>query len=249
MAVHDWTRVDAGIFHHFHLEWIGELSKALNRGLLPPDHYALAEQIAAPWEPHVLTLRGPTNGLPPEKNPPSGVLLAKTPPKVQYRFKTEIDRYAGKAKSVVVRHTSGHQIIAVIEIISPGNKSSRLRLGAFVIKAEELLRAGIHLLIVDLFPPGPRDPMGIHRLLWDEFVDNDYALTPDKPLTLASYTGGPCPEAFIDPTAVGAPLGDMPLFLRPDVYVTVPLESTYQSAWEAVPEFWRNVLTGAKDAQ
>jgi hypothetical protein len=155
MPGHDWTRVDAGIFHHFHLEWIGELSKALNRGLLPPDHYALAEQIAAPWEPDVLTLRGPTNGLPPEKNPPAGVLLAKTPPKVQYRFKTEIDRYAGKAKSVVVRHTSGHQIIAVIEIISPGNKSSRLRLGAFIVKAEELLRAGIHLLIVDLFPPGP----------------------------------------------------------------------------------------------
>jgi hypothetical protein len=44
-------------------------------------------------------------------------------------------------------------------------------------------------------------------------------------------------------------LADMPLFLTPDVYVTVPLESTYQSAWEAVPEFWRNVLTGAKDVQ
>src|SRR5208337_5053320 len=23
MPVHDWTRVSAGIFHHFHLEWIG----------------------------------------------------------------------------------------------------------------------------------------------------------------------------------------------------------------------------------
>jgi hypothetical protein len=124
-----------------------------------------------------------------------------------------------------------------------------LRLGAFIVKAEELLRAGIHLLIVDLFPPGPRDPQGIHTLLWDEFVENGYASPPDKPLTLASYTGGPCPEAFIEPTGVGVAIADMPLFLTPDVYVTVPLESTYQSAWEAVPEFWRNVLTGAKDVQ
>jgi hypothetical protein len=53
MPIHDWTRVDAGIFHHFHLEWIGEISRVLNRGLLPPDHYALAKQIAGPlasWE-------------------------------------------------------------------------------------------------------------------------------------------------------------------------------------------------------
>ena len=46
MPIHDWTRVDAGIFHHFHHGWIEDLSRALNRGLLPPDHYALAEQIA-----------------------------------------------------------------------------------------------------------------------------------------------------------------------------------------------------------
>jgi tetratricopeptide (TPR) repeat protein len=37
---------------------------------------------------------------------------------------------------------------------------------------------------------------------------------------------------------------DMPLFLTPGVYVPVPLEKTYQSAWEAVPSFWRDVLTG-----
>jgi hypothetical protein len=46
MAIHDWIRVEAGILHHFHLEWIGDLSRVLNCGLLPPDHYALAEQFA-----------------------------------------------------------------------------------------------------------------------------------------------------------------------------------------------------------
>jgi Protein of unknown function (DUF4058) len=247
MPVHDWTRVEAGIFHHFHLEWIGALARELNRGLLPPDHYALAEQITSAWEPDVLTLRGPTNGQAPEKNPPTGIALAAAPPKVRYRVKTEVDLYAAKAKAVVIRHTSNHQIIAAMEMVSPGNKSSRQRLHALVSKAETLLRAGIHLLRADLFPPGPRDPQGIHKALWDEFIDNDFALPPDKPLTLAAYVGGPCPEAFVEPTAVGATLPEMPLFLSPEVYIQVPLEATYQSAWEAVPSYWRAVLTGGRN--
>jgi Protein of unknown function (DUF4058) len=242
MPVHDWTRVDAGIFHHFHLEWIGALSRALNCGLLPPGHYALAEQITSLWEPDVLTLRGPTKGPSPEENPPAGIALADVPPKVEHRARADIDLYAAKAKAVVVRHTSKHQIIAVLEVVSPGNKTSRQRLRAFVDKAEQLLRAGIHLLVVDLFPPGRRDPQGIHKAIWDEFMDNEFSLAEDKPLTLAAYMSGPCPEAFVQPTAVGLPLPDMPLFLAEGVYVPVPLEATYGSAWEAVPEFWRNVL-------
>ena len=243
MPIHDWTRVDAGIFQHFHLEWIAEISRVLNRGLLPPDHYALAEQVAGPMEPDVLTLRGPTASLPPDKKPPRGVAVAVAPPAVRFRVKTEIDLYAAKAKAIVIRHTSDHQIIAVLEIVSPGNKSSRQRLRAFVEKAENLLRAGIHLLIVDLFPPGARDPQGIHKAVWDQFLDNDFELPFDQPLTLAAYTGGPWAEAFIEPTAVDAPLVDMPLFLAPDVYIPVPLEATYLSAWDAVPDYWRNVLT------
>ena len=35
MPIHDWTRVDAGIFHHFHYQWISTISNALNGGLLP----------------------------------------------------------------------------------------------------------------------------------------------------------------------------------------------------------------------
>ena len=73
---------------------------------------------------------------------------------------------------------------------------------------------------------------------------NDFALPPGQPLTLASYRAGSWPEAFVEWTAVGASLPEMPLFLTPEVYTPVPLEATYQSAWEAVPSFWRNVLTG-----
>src|SRR5438132_13455249 len=57
MAVHDWNRVPAGIFHDFHHEWISVIRRALNDGLLPPDYYALAEQQAAGFGPDVLTLQ------------------------------------------------------------------------------------------------------------------------------------------------------------------------------------------------
>jgi hypothetical protein len=56
--MHDWTKVPAGIFHAFHHEWISEISRALNRGLLPGAYYALPEQVAAGFGPDVLTLHG-----------------------------------------------------------------------------------------------------------------------------------------------------------------------------------------------
>ena len=47
----------------------------------------------------------------------------------------------------------------MIEIVSPGNKERRIRFAAFVRKAEQALLSGIHLLIVDLFPPTAATPM------------------------------------------------------------------------------------------
>ncbi len=59
MAIHDWTRVTAVTFHHFHQTWRVELSRALNSGRLPAGFYALAEQIAGGLGPDVLALEGP----------------------------------------------------------------------------------------------------------------------------------------------------------------------------------------------
>lgn len=245
MPVHDWTRVEGGIFYHFHHDWITEIARALNRGLLPAEYYALAEQIAGGLGPDVLTLQRPANGRPeaPGSQRGGGRALPTAPPKVQFHARTELDLYAARAKAVVIRHCSDHQVIAVVEIVSPGNKSNRYGLRAFVDKAVEMVTAGVHLLIVDLFPPGPRDPQGVPKAVWDEFADNEFILPAGKLLSLAAYVGGPCPEVFIEPTAVGAALPEMPLFLTADFYVPVPLEATYRSAWEGVPAFWRDVLT------
>ena len=59
MPVHDWSRVEAGIFQDFHNAWIAELRSTLNEGLLPPDYYALTEQHGWRYIVDLLTLQAP----------------------------------------------------------------------------------------------------------------------------------------------------------------------------------------------
>lgn len=186
-------------------------------------------------------MEGPTERSEPGE-PRGGIALAMAQPKVSFRAKTEADIYAAKANRVAVRHVTDHRVVALIEIASPGSKSTRPALRTFAEKAAELLRGGIHLMIIDLFPPRPRDPQGIHKRIWEELDERDFVLPPGRPLTLASYIGGPTQEAFVEPVPLGASLPEMPLFLTANVYVQVPLEETYQSAWRAVPAVWRKAL-------
>jgi hypothetical protein len=249
MPAHDWTRVDAGVFHSFHTTWIGELTKSLNSGLLPPDHYALGEQIAGLGNPDVITLQAPAsprgNGHASEL--PGALALATAPPQVQWTAQLEQRLYARKQKRVVIRHSSNHRVVAMIELVSSGNKDSQHALNTFVNKALSALEDGIHLLLVDLYPPGPRDPQGIHGAIWGELGgwQQEYVQPSDKPLTLVAYTGGLTDTAYVQPLAVGETLPEMPLFLTAEDYVNVPLEMTYQSAYQGVPQFYRELLEAA----
>ncbi len=245
MPVHDWTRVSAGTFHDFHATWIIEIKRVLNAGLLPRDYYAMAEQVAGSVGPDVLTLQSPrpgaSNGAP-AGGAGGGVAVATAPPRVSFTDMTDEDPYTLRRKTLVIRHGSDDDIIALVEVLSPGNKGSRNALRSFLDKAAGALRLGIHLLLLDLHPPTPRDPEGIHPVLWSEFVDRPFTLPPDKRRTLAAYVGGELKTAYVQPVGVGEALPDMPLFLTPEFYVPVPLEATYRSAFETVPWRWREVL-------
>jgi hypothetical protein len=240
MPVHDWTRVDAGLFHSFHQRWIGALCDVLNTGGLPPDYFALAEQSIRGPIPDVLSLRlapwvGPAAGTGP------AVAVAEAPPRVGLVRSSEVGVYARKADRVTVRHRHG-QVVAVIEIVSPGNKGSASELRAFVEKTADLIQQGVHVLVIDLFPPGKRDPQGLHKVIWDEFQEEDFTPLPGKPLTLASYSAGAIKTAYVESVGVGDGLPQMPLFLEPDVYVPVPLDVTYRTTWEVFPAALKGLL-------
>jgi hypothetical protein len=251
MPIHDWTRVDAGIFHHFHHGWIEEIARSLNRGVLPGDYYAMAEQHTSHFGPDVLTLqsRAGTNGdqelEPAGKGSSSGeggLLLAR--PRARLAGETDLEFYRRKQNVVAVRHVSGDRLVAIVEIVSPGNKSSQFTFQKLVDKAVELLSQDIHLLILDLIPPSSRDPNGIHGALWEALTGQGYKAPGDRPLTLAAYEAEAGVRAFVEPVAVGDLLVEMPLFLKPGGHVPVDLETTYLSAWDAVPRRWRMVIEG-----
>ena len=247
MPIHDWCRVEQGIFHAFHVTWIAELARSLNDGGLPDDYYALPEQYAGGIGPDVLPLeaRGSAGDAtePKSRTPGSRTLLA--PPKLRPTAEAERAFYRRKQKAVVVRHVSDGRVVAMIEVVSPGNKQSNRDFRAFVEKAAKLLDLAIHLLVVDLHPPTRRDPQGIHGAIWEEFTGETYKAPTDRPLTLVSYESDPAIRAFAVHAAVGDDLPEMPLFLEPGLTITVPLEETYRAAYKFFPQRWKRVLEAA----
>ena len=250
MPMHDWTRVPAGIYHHFHNAWITALSDVLNE-ILPEEYYALGEQRSGEIGPDVLTLgveardgeAGDSTSDPGDRNG-GMVAVAEAPPRVSITQDATEDLafYLARQRTVVIRHVSGDRVVAMIEIVSPGNKRIRQTLDEFVDKAVTALQSGVHLLIVDPFPPGKHDPDGIHGALWERLMAGTYRIPPELPLTLVSYAVRRPITAYVEPIHVGRPLIDMPLFLTPDHYLPVPLEATYSRAWSGVPRRWRRVV-------
>jgi hypothetical protein len=238
MPIHDWTRVDAGLFHDFHQDWTVELCRALNAGELPPGYVALIELPFIEPIPDMIALDSVT------KNSRKRMLNVLTsPPKARFVDELEEDTYARRANRIHIQHRYG-EVVAVIEIVSPGNKNNRHALRAFVRKASDLICQGIHLLVVDLFPPSNRDPQGIHKAIWDELGNHPFELPADKPLTVVAYHAGPTKTAYVEPVAVGDDLPALPIFLTDYEldYVPAPLEETYRASWAVFPADFKELL-------
>jgi hypothetical protein len=243
MPVHDWTRVSDGTFHDFHYSWVLEIKRALKRGLLPRGYYVMAEQFGGDLgAPDVLTLQAAGTEPEPEGPLAGTATLTETPPAVHARATIARYSYARVQRTLVIRHTNGDRIVAMIEVLSPGNKASRHAIRSFLDKAVAALAGGIHLLLVDVHPPGPRDPHGIHGVMLNEIGTEEYVLSGEHPLTTVAYTGGAVIEAFVNHFAVGEPIPPMPLFLTRQNYVYVPLDAAYLAAWEDVPSQYQEVL-------
>jgi hypothetical protein len=247
MPVHDWSRLDPSVFHHFHQRWSIAICDALNAGLLPSGYSALVEQHAGGLVPDILALeRRLPSPLPEDR---SGGTLTTTPPQTRLVKQSKVV-LAARANRMVIRHRLG-EIVCVLEIVSPGNKSGRAAIRAFVEKTVAFLRHGIHLLVIDILPPTSRDPQGMHKVIWDEIEEEPFELGPDKRLTLAAYVAGDLltgreTTAYVELVAVGDTLPDMPAYLDAGGYVPVPLESTYQAAWVTCPADLRELVEMGK---
>ncbi len=257
-SIHDWTRVDAGIWHHFHLLWIGEMTKQLNGGLLPEPYYALAEPQGGffvegdgfvegddgdgddadgprRFEADLLALHGDGAGV------GTGIALLDHPPQVRM---TETLTAAGpRSRRIAVRHGSGDRTVALIELASPGNRDGAAKIDAFCGKIAAALRGGVHVLLIDLFPPTPLTPVGLHGEVVGRF-GGGYTPPEGEPLTCVAYrAAGAATTSFVEPLRVGAAAPTMPLFLSRTHYIELPLAPGYAAAFAPTPAKYRRVLT------
>ena len=82
MPIHDWTQVDARLFHAFHQSWIIKLCDALNADCLPAGYFALPEQSVRGPIPDVLALELAPSGEEPHRTATT-LAVAVVPPCAQ----------------------------------------------------------------------------------------------------------------------------------------------------------------------
>ena len=109
MPMHDWMKVDSWLFHDFHTGWLVMLSRGMNAGL-PESHYALIEQSLRPAKPARQFAQSNDNGL---------------SPSITVLDRVTVKRVGFKQKRITIRHKTNDRLVAIVEIVSPGNKASR----------------------------------------------------------------------------------------------------------------------------
>lgn len=245
MPIHDWGKAPDGAFHHFHQKWMASLCDFLNDGVLPSDLMALIDSPALGFVPDIFAVTNSPHSTSGGRR--KGTLIA--PPKTRYvslhskSQQSEASILAARANRVAVRTKFG-DLIAIVELVSPGNKDGQKSIRKFRDKTVEFLNRGVHVSIIDIHPPTARDPQGIHKVIWDEIREEPFELPADKPLTVASYVADPINDAYVELVAVGDPLPPMPIFLDAETYVLAPLEESYMSTWNKCPAAYRAFVEG-----
>lgn len=233
MPMHDWTRVTANEYHFFHGRWLFAMCDHLNAGLLPKGYSAYGEQVVVPHIPDVLPLRSrqrtPTKGG--SRN--GTAVLAKPATQTWQRATEETIR---PQRRIAIRHNSGKEVVAAIELFSHANKKTQADFEAFVVKCLNYFYTGIHLLLIDPFAPSRRDPDGMHAAIWQRFGQVPRVLPDDTRRAAVSYSAGKKVAVYLEPFGLNDPVPDMPLFLLPTKAVTVPLEASYTEAWNHMPD-------------
>jgi hypothetical protein len=222
--------------HHwesFHSNWATRIADGI-AAVLPPDFQVEEHTHAGPgFEIDVATYEG---SAPPQDGAPAGVALATravptyAPPVPDGILPAAFpDTFEVRVFSTV----AGLTLVAVIELVSPGNKDRAAERRAFVAKCASFLAQGVSLIVVDIVT-------NRHANLHNDLMRlmeaaPELAFPDDVSLYAAAYRPvrrGEREEIDLwrRPLAVGAPLPTLPLRLTGDLFVAVDFEAAYQEA-------------------
>ena len=244
MPLYDLTRLrmpnDDSLYHHFHYLWVASIANFLNRAF--PEElgfFAVCEKHVTPLEADVVTIDRLNVG---DTDTYQRLREFKTPE--PHLILSDPD-FPEDTKDVTVRTASG-QIIAVIELTSPGNKNAEQKVNNYAANAIAYLRQGLNYLVIDLLPP-------------TKFVDNFHNAiaevlsvpTISAPLHQSYYAISyrVCGEKTEVKVAVypywfglSERLPIVPLFLIEDLRVGVDLETTFIEVFHQLPPHFRRML-------
>ena len=234
MDLHDWSRVPDNVFHSFHYAWLYNLAGLLNDGALPEGYVARPEEYVGAYQSDVLALETEAGGSPvPEGGAPTPVLTL-SPPLLALR----------KQRRLAVYSARDERRIAVIEIVSPGNKDAAAKAGHFRRKVVDLLENGIHVVILDVLPATSACRRGFAADVARELGAAEDPPIPER--CAASF------EVVLDPLRLSlyaralepgrALPEDVPLFLAASRSIPLPLGASYRRAVEWLPATDRALL-------
>jgi hypothetical protein len=239
MQIHDWDFSKYYLFHTLHLDWVVHLAQRLNHGVLPKSYFALNETLNLVPPLGFTELPEPDGQIRRSRADEGFQYADDFPPHTRFTFRVEQIEYA--TRCITVRDDN-HAPVAAILWVSAQEKQLGHRWRALMQHIVAALAHELHLLVIDLFPPGRWDPNGIHGAIWDQFRNQSFALPPDLNRTIVSYDAGQEKAAYVEPVAAGMHMPDMPLFIRPGMYVNVPLAESYEAAWSSTPDVIRRAI-------
>lgn len=217
----------------FHSSWATRLADALTERWLPPNYIAEKHAHLGPAvEIDVGTCEQETTITAAE----GGGAVATVGPKVWTPPVADGSLAAAFTDTFEVRvlcTDTGPNLVAVIELISPGNKDRASERRAFATKCASYLYQGISIIIMDIVT---NRRANLHNEIL-EIMDgaDSLRLSPESSLYAVAYR--PLrrgKEDIIDvwrsPLALGRALPTLPLGLRADLAIPVNFEETYAEA-------------------
>ncbi len=169
--------------------------------------------------------------------------MATAPPRTRYVLKAEADPYLSKVNRITIRDRKERSFPS-LRSFHRAIRAVGAALHTFVEKAVDFLKQGIHLLVIDLFPPTARDPRGNSQGHLGQDPGHSVRAATGQATDSGVLLGRLREIAYVEPIAVGDILPDMPLFLEPDRYVPARLEATYQATWDVCPAPLKEAVIG-----
>jgi hypothetical protein len=210
----------------FHHAWAATMARHLNRHVLPDAYFAAPNvQFGARVEIDVGTFEAAqTSG----RSSDNVATLAYTADPATI---TVPAIFPDTIEVVILHQEGGPQLVAVVELVSPGHKDRPEARRAFAAKMATYLYQGIALVVVDIVTSRT---VNLHNE-WIALIEAPCGRMHEQ-AAAALYANAYRPvqrqdrpeiDVWLRPLHVGAPLPSLPLFLRADVCVELPLEATY----------------------